>query len=144
MALLGQCPRSEFVKLLQRRLRAPGRGSFIGGNREPGCQERASQSSYCCSGVGTRGLVAEDHSSGRIKALRSDRAIQESRAASWSRGEISVFPPSLSRRWEQLERKLLPQLGGPVIVSVMDVAVSVFVSSLGVFISSSFPCSLTD
>ena len=149
MALLGQCPRSEFVKCLRRRLWAPGRWTFMRVNWELGCQERASWSSYCCSGIWTQLLVTEGHSRGRIKALRSDRAIQESGAASWSGGVSSVFPPSLSQRWEQLERKLLSRLRASLLCILclclcLCLCTCLFSSSFGVFISSSFSCSLTD
>lgn len=75
MALFGQCPRSEFVIRLQSHLWAPGRWTFLRVNWELGCQDRASWSSYCCSGIWTQVLVIEG-SCGRIKALRSDGAVR--------------------------------------------------------------------
>lgn len=132
VALLGQGPRSECMKLCR------GASGLLGGeplwgrrgggaDRELGCQDRAPWSRYCCIGVGARVSEVESHCCGRIEALRPDGATpeeseSESRAASCSRGEIRVFPPSLSRRWKQLERKRLPGLRGLVIVYRVSVA----------------------
>lgn len=122
VALLGQCPRSECMKLCRGASGLLG-GEPLWGSKGGGSGTGVSGESFLVKLLLHRGLGPSlgggGHSCGRIKAPRSDGATPEEfepRTASWSRGEIRVFPPSLSRRWKQLERKLLPQLGGLVIV----------------------------